>query len=97
MAVMVAALAPVFPQQPTPEARISFRIIVAESADAARRVIDRLAAGARNVEVEIWWPTSNTRQRFSQVGKNQFGEITEFAGDLSDPAAAAAAAASVGQ
>jgi hypothetical protein len=35
MAVMVAALAPVFPQQPTPEARISFRIIVAESADAA--------------------------------------------------------------
>jgi hypothetical protein len=38
-----------------------------------------LGADARNVEVEIWWPTSNTRQRFSKVGKNQHLEITEFA------------------
>jgi hypothetical protein len=38
-----------------------------------------LGADARNVEVEIWWPTSNTRQRFSQVGKNQYVEITELA------------------
>jgi hypothetical protein len=38
-----------------------------------------LGANARTVEVEVWWPTSNTRQRFSNVGKNQFVEITEFA------------------
>jgi hypothetical protein len=38
-----------------------------------------LGAGAQRVDVEIWWPTSNTRQRFPDVGKNRFLEITEFA------------------
>ena len=38
-----------------------------------------LGAGARRVDIEIWWPTSNTHQRFSDVGKNRFLEITEFA------------------
>jgi hypothetical protein len=38
-----------------------------------------LGAAARRVDVEIWWPTSNTRQRFPNVGKNRFLEITEFA------------------
>ena len=38
-----------------------------------------LGAAVRRVDVEIWWPTSNTRQRFTDVGKNRFFEITEFA------------------
>jgi hypothetical protein len=38
-----------------------------------------LGAAARRVDVEIWWPTSNTRQRFTDVGANRFLEITEFA------------------
>ena len=38
-----------------------------------------LGAGVRRVDVEIWWPTSNTRQRFANVDKNRFLEITEFA------------------
>ena len=38
-----------------------------------------LGANVRTVDVEIWWPTSNTRQRFANVGKNQFIEVTEFA------------------
>ena len=38
-----------------------------------------LGKDARIVDLEIWWPTSNTRQHFSNVGKNQFLEIKEFA------------------
>jgi hypothetical protein len=38
-----------------------------------------LGANARAVDVEIWWPTSNTRQRFSNISRNQFIEIVEFA------------------
>ena len=38
-----------------------------------------LGESAGTVDVDIWWPTSNTRQRYSNVGKNQFLEITEFA------------------
>ncbi len=38
-----------------------------------------LGANVERVDVEVWWPVSNTRQRFSNVGKNQFFEITEFA------------------
>jgi hypothetical protein len=38
-----------------------------------------LGEGARSVDVDVWWPTSNTRQHFSSVGKNEFLEINEFA------------------
>lgn len=34
-------------------------------------------------EVEIWWPSSNRRQYFKNVGKNQFLEIKEFANNYS--------------
>jgi len=37
-----------------------------------------LGKDARVVDLEIWWPTSNTRQHFSNVSKNQFLEIKEF-------------------
>jgi hypothetical protein len=37
-----------------------------------------LGKDARIVDLEIWWPVSNTRQHFSNVGKNQFLEIKEF-------------------
>ena len=37
-----------------------------------------LGAGAGVVQVDIWWPTSNTRQRFSGVETNQAIEITEL-------------------
>jgi len=32
------------------------------------------------VNIEVWWPTSNTRQNFANVQKNQFLVIHEFAG-----------------
>jgi hypothetical protein len=37
-----------------------------------------LGRAARNVDVEIWWPASDTRQRFLDVGKNQALEVTEL-------------------
>ena len=40
-----------------------------------------LGKDARIVDVEIWWPASNTRQHFANVDKDQFLEIKEFATD----------------
>ncbi len=40
-----------------------------------------LGKAARIVQLEVWWPASNTRQTFAGVGKNQFLEIKEFAND----------------
>jgi hypothetical protein len=37
-----------------------------------------LGKNAKIVSLEIWWPATNTRQAFSDVGKNQFIEIKEF-------------------
>ena len=38
-----------------------------------------LGGSARIVELEIWWPASNTRQRVTGLEKNQSVEITELA------------------
>ena len=38
-----------------------------------------LGKSARIVGLEIWWPTSQTRQTLSRVDKNHFIEIKEFA------------------
>jgi tetratricopeptide (TPR) repeat protein len=38
-----------------------------------------LGKDAQILNLEIWWPASDTRQNFSGVGKNQFLEIHEFA------------------
>jgi hypothetical protein len=38
-----------------------------------------LGRSAQILNLEIWWPTSNTRQNFSNVSPNQFIEIKEFA------------------
>ena len=40
-----------------------------------------LGKSASISEIEIWWPVSNTRQVFTNVGKNQFLEIKELAKD----------------
>ena len=40
-----------------------------------------LGKSARIENIEIWWPTSNTRQNFSSVEKDQFIQIKEFAKD----------------
>ncbi len=40
-----------------------------------------LGKSARIIDLEIWWPTSNTRQHFANVDTDQFLEIKEFAQD----------------
>jgi len=40
-----------------------------------------LGRAARVDEMVIWWPASNTRQRFANVEANQFIQIDEFAKD----------------
>lgn len=38
-----------------------------------------LGKNAKILDIEIWWPTSNTRQHFTNIAKNQLLEIKEFA------------------
>ncbi|HET9361103.1 MAG TPA: peptidylprolyl isomerase, partial [Vicinamibacterales bacterium] len=44
-AFIITALGPAFPQQPAPQDRIAFRIIVVETAEAAGQVLQRLNGG----------------------------------------------------
>jgi hypothetical protein len=44
-----------------------------------------LGKSARIVNLEIWWPASNTRQNFANLEKNQFIEIKEFASNFQKP------------
>lgn len=37
-----------------------------------------LGKSAKILDIEIWWPASNTRQHFADVAPNQFLEIKEF-------------------
>lgn len=37
-----------------------------------------LGHGARITNIEIWWPTSNTRQNFANVAVDQFLQVKEF-------------------
>jgi len=40
-----------------------------------------LGKSAKIVRLEVWWPSSTSRQSFANVDKNQFIEIKEFAKD----------------
>jgi hypothetical protein len=40
-----------------------------------------LGKSAKIVNLEVWWPASNTRQNFESAGTDQFIEIKEFAKD----------------
>ena len=42
-----------------------------------------LGKSAETVNLEIWWPTSNTRQNFTNLKVDQFLEIKEFATEYS--------------
>jgi hypothetical protein len=46
-----------------------------------------LGKDARVVDIDIWWPVSNTRQHFANVGKNRIVRITELSQQLENVAA----------
>ena len=54
------------------------RLVRRQPDGAARRPGQRPRASTPST---IWWPASNTRQRFANVAKNQFIEITESDSD----------------
>lgn len=41
-----------------------------------------LGRGARRVDVDVWWPASDTRQHFADVARNRWWRIDEFAGQM---------------
>ena len=40
-----------------------------------------LGKSAKITQLEVWWPASNSRQSFTNIEKNQFIQIKEFAKD----------------
>jgi tetratricopeptide (TPR) repeat protein len=65
------------------EPRSIYRMVGSGGSFGASPLAQHIGLGkaARIVQLEIWWPASNTRQTFAGVGKNQFLEIKEFAND----------------
>jgi tetratricopeptide (TPR) repeat protein len=41
-----------------------------------------LGHNARIVAIDVWWPATNTRQHLTNIAKNQYIEIKEFANDI---------------
>ncbi|MBI3474370.1 MAG: VCBS repeat-containing protein [Acidobacteria bacterium] len=65
------------------EQRFIYRTVGSGGSFGASPLQQHIGLGkhARILNIEIWWPATNTRQNFSNVDKNQFIEITEFAKD----------------
>jgi hypothetical protein len=67
--------------QSAPAARSISRTVTSGGSFGASPLQQHIGLGrnARIIEVEVWWPTSNTRQRFVSVPKNGIIEIREMA------------------
>ena len=63
------------------QARAIYRSVVSGGSFGASPLEQHigLGHGARILDLEIWWPTSNTRQHFRGIDKDQAVEIIEFA------------------
>jgi tetratricopeptide (TPR) repeat protein len=70
-------------ENPGGEKRSIYRTVGSGGSFGASPLAQHIGLGksARITELEVWWPTSNTRQAFTQVDENQFIEVTEFAKD----------------
>jgi hypothetical protein len=65
------------------EARSIYRTVGSGGSFGASPLTQHIGLGksARIVQLVVWWPTSKTFQHFTDVEKNQFLEIKEFAQD----------------
>jgi hypothetical protein len=63
------------------KSRFIYRTVGSGGSFGASPLLQHVGLGrsARIENLEIWWPASNTRQNFSNVGTNQFLEIRESA------------------
>ena len=61
--------------------RSMFRTVGSGGSFGASPLLQHVGLGksAGPVDLEIWWPTSDSRQHFSNVGRNQWLQIEEFA------------------
>jgi hypothetical protein len=68
-------------QAPDGSARVMHRQVDAGGSFGASPLQQHfgLGAGVRRVDVEVWWPASGTRQRFTGVETNQVIEVVESA------------------
>jgi FG-GAP-like repeat/ASPIC and UnbV len=63
--------------------RTIYRTVGGTSSFGANPMEQHIGLGhaAKIVGLDVWWPATNTRQHFSQIQKNQFLEIKEFANE----------------
>jgi len=64
--------------------RMIFRTVGETSSFGANPMEQHIGLGhnAQIVSIDVWWPATNTRQHFTNVAKNQYIEIKEFANDI---------------
>ena len=70
-------------QEPGKTQRFIYRTVGSGGSFGASPLSQHIGLGKsdRITSLEVWWPTSNTRQSFTGVGSDQFLEIKEFAKD----------------
>jgi hypothetical protein len=70
-------------QEPGKTQRFIYRTVGSGGSFGASPLSQHIGLGKsdRITSLEVWWPTSNTRQSFTSVGLDQFLEIKEFAKD----------------
>ena len=70
-------------KNPGQEKRSIYRTVSSGGSFGASPLAQHIGLGKASTieELEVWWPTSGTKQTFSNVAADQFLEITEFAAD----------------
>ena len=73
----------VTPDSGNPEAKSIYRTIGQTSSFGGNPLEEHIGLGpnAHAVALDVWWPTTKTRQHFAGIKPNQYIEVKEFASD----------------